>query len=194
MVHDLHDGAHQRPVHTVISLELASRALESGDAQAGARQRGARAGREAKAELRELSHGTLPTTLTRGDLRAGVDALAARMPVPTENDVAEALDPRTARCTCTFAMTASVARSPTAASALLSNRLALLDGQLPVDSRRVAGRSPPAPPASRPRSTGSSLNGASELVVSRGRLAAVAIRVAPKPPTSARASTGHRGW
>jgi signal transduction histidine kinase len=35
-------------------------------------------------ELRELAHGILPSVLTRGGLRAGVDALASRMPVPVE--------------------------------------------------------------------------------------------------------------
>ena len=38
-------------------------------------------------ELRELAHGILPAVLTRGGLRAGVDALASRMPVPVEIDV-----------------------------------------------------------------------------------------------------------
>jgi signal transduction histidine kinase len=35
-------------------------------------------------ELRELAHGILPDVLTRGGLRAGVEALASRMPVPIE--------------------------------------------------------------------------------------------------------------
>jgi signal transduction histidine kinase len=37
--------------------------------------------------LRELAHGILPAVLTAGGLRAGVSALASRMPVPVENDV-----------------------------------------------------------------------------------------------------------
>jgi signal transduction histidine kinase len=39
------------------------------------------------AELRELAHGILPGALSRGGLRAGVEALASRMPVPIECDV-----------------------------------------------------------------------------------------------------------
>ena len=37
--------------------------------------------------LRELAHGILPSVLTQGGLRAGVGALASRMPVPVENGV-----------------------------------------------------------------------------------------------------------
>jgi signal transduction histidine kinase len=85
VVRDLHDGAQQRLVHTVVTLKMASRALEheSGEASplvAEALQHA----EEATGELRELAHGILPSVLTRGGLRAGVDALASRMPVPVE--------------------------------------------------------------------------------------------------------------
>jgi signal transduction histidine kinase len=85
VVRDLHDGAQQRLVHTVVTLKMASRALEheSGEASplvAEALQHA----EEANDELRELAHGILPSVLTRGGLRAGVDALASRMPVPVE--------------------------------------------------------------------------------------------------------------
>jgi len=85
VVRDLHDGAQQRLVHTVVTLQMASRALEheSGEASplvAEALQHA----QEATDELRELAHGILPSVLTRGGLRAGVDALASRMPVPVE--------------------------------------------------------------------------------------------------------------
>jgi signal transduction histidine kinase len=36
------------------------------------------------AEMRELAHGILPGVLTRGGLRAAVEALAARMPIPVD--------------------------------------------------------------------------------------------------------------
>jgi signal transduction histidine kinase len=38
-------------------------------------------------ELRELAHGILPTSLTNGGLRAGLDAVAARLDVPVRLDV-----------------------------------------------------------------------------------------------------------
>jgi len=38
-------------------------------------------------ELRELAHGILPAVLTRGGLRAGVDAFVSRLDLPVEVDV-----------------------------------------------------------------------------------------------------------
>jgi signal transduction histidine kinase len=39
-------------------------------------------------QLRELAHGILPAVLTRGGLRAGVDAVVARLNLPVRVDVA----------------------------------------------------------------------------------------------------------
>ena len=85
---DLHDGAQQRLVHAVIVLKLALRALSDGDA--GASEMVAEARRhaeQANAELRELAHGILPAALTRGGLRAGVEALVSRVSLPVRVDV-----------------------------------------------------------------------------------------------------------
>ena len=88
VVRDLHDGAQQRLVHTVITLKLARQALERGDDAALDHVTAALDNaQETTAELRELAHGILPSALTRGGLHAGVEALASRMPVPVENDV-----------------------------------------------------------------------------------------------------------
>jgi signal transduction histidine kinase len=88
VVRDLHDGAQQRLVHTVVTLNLARRALESErDDASPLVSEALEHAEQANEELRELSHGILPSVLTRGGLRAGVDALAARMPVPVENGV-----------------------------------------------------------------------------------------------------------
>ena len=43
---------------------------------------------QANAELRELAHGILPAALTRGGLRAGVEALVSRVSLPVSVDVA----------------------------------------------------------------------------------------------------------
>jgi signal transduction histidine kinase len=88
VVRDLHDGAQQRLVHTVVTLKLAQRAVrnEEGDAPSLLTEALDNA-EQATAELRELAHGILPTALTRGGLRAGVDALATRMAVPIAIDV-----------------------------------------------------------------------------------------------------------
>ena len=103
VVRDLHDGAQQRLVHTVITLRLACQALDRG--QDGAHALVTEAlehAEQATAELRELAHGILPSALTKGGLRAGVDSLAARMPVPVENDVSVGRLPAAVEATAYF--------------------------------------------------------------------------------------------
>jgi signal transduction histidine kinase len=57
---------------------------------------------QAMAEVRELAHGILPGALTRGGLRAGVDALASRMPLPIEIDVSVGRLPAAVEATAYF--------------------------------------------------------------------------------------------
>jgi signal transduction histidine kinase len=88
VVRDLHDGAQQRLVHTIVTLKLAQRAAGSETEKVAALLTEALGhAQQANHELRELAHGILPAVLTRGGLRAGVESLAARMPVPVEIDV-----------------------------------------------------------------------------------------------------------
>jgi signal transduction histidine kinase len=80
VVRDLHDGAQQRLVHAIVTLKLASRALDEDSGKA--RELIADALEQAKRgneELRELAHGILPAGLARGGLRGGVDSLVARL-------------------------------------------------------------------------------------------------------------------
>ncbi len=71
-----------------MTLKLAQRALEADDGKLEplVAEALAHAGR-ANEELRELAHGILPSVLTRGGLRAGVDTLVARTDVPVTVDV-----------------------------------------------------------------------------------------------------------
>jgi signal transduction histidine kinase len=88
VVRDLHDGAQQRLVHTVVTLKLARHALEQQDPAVGALIGEALEHAEgANSELRELAHGILPAVLTRGGLRPAVAALVSRMPVPVTVDI-----------------------------------------------------------------------------------------------------------
>jgi PAS domain S-box-containing protein len=87
VVRDLHDGAQQRLVHTIVKLKLAQRAVHEDPSDGEALVAEALGSAEqATAELRELAHGILPSVLTRG-LRAGVDAIVSRMDLPVEVDV-----------------------------------------------------------------------------------------------------------
>jgi signal transduction histidine kinase len=89
VVRDLHDGAQQRLVQTIITLKLARRAEQNDGASADALVAEALdQAEQANAELRELAHGILPPVLARGGLQAGVDALVSRMRVPVEVAVA----------------------------------------------------------------------------------------------------------
>jgi signal transduction histidine kinase len=87
VVRDLHDGAQQRLVHTIVTLKLAQRAVHENRSDADVLLAEALGNAErATAELRELAHGILPSVLTRG-LRAGVDSIASRLDLPVEVDV-----------------------------------------------------------------------------------------------------------
>jgi PAS domain S-box-containing protein len=88
VVRDLHDGAQQRLVHTIVTLKLAQRSLRGGDADTESLLAEALEHAErGNAELRELAHGILPAVLTRGGLRAGIDAVVARLDLPVRVDV-----------------------------------------------------------------------------------------------------------
>ena len=106
VVRDLHDGAQQRLVHTVITLKLAARELEGEQSAAAGLVREALAHAEtATEELRELVHGILPAALTGGGLRAGIDALASRMTMPVEVDVTADRAPQPIEVTAYFVVT-----------------------------------------------------------------------------------------
>jgi signal transduction histidine kinase len=87
-VRDLHDGAQQRLVHAIVTLKLAQRAARDDDGELesllGEALEEAELGNR---ELRDLAHGILPPALTRGGLRAGVEAVVARMDLPVAVDV-----------------------------------------------------------------------------------------------------------
>lgn len=87
---DLHDGAQQSLVRTVIALKLARRAIGAGSEESTKLVDEALGHAEsANEELRELAHGILPAVLTRGGLRSGVEALASRAPLPVSVEVAD---------------------------------------------------------------------------------------------------------
>jgi signal transduction histidine kinase len=90
VVRDLHDGAQQRLVHTIVTLKLAHGAFDADPERAKALAADALAHAErANTELRALAHGILPAVLTRGGLAAGVDSLVERAHLPVTVNVTE---------------------------------------------------------------------------------------------------------
>jgi signal transduction histidine kinase len=88
VVRDLHDGAQQRLVHTIVTLKLAQRALRERDATAESLvDEALEQAQQGNVELRELAHGILPAVLTGGGLRAGVDTMVARLGLPVRVQV-----------------------------------------------------------------------------------------------------------
>ena len=88
---DLHDGAQQRLVQTVIALKLARDAftaftVDTGEGLARLDEALTHAER-ATAALRDLVRGILPETLARRGLRYGVESLVIDMPIAVDVDV-----------------------------------------------------------------------------------------------------------
>jgi signal transduction histidine kinase len=103
VVRDLHDGAQQGLVHTIVSLKLAQRALDEDRSNAEALLAEALGTAErAMAEVRELAHGILPLVLTRGGLRAGVNAFLSRLDLPVDLDVLSERLPRDVEASAYF--------------------------------------------------------------------------------------------
>jgi PAS domain S-box-containing protein len=82
---DLHDGAQQRLVQAIISLQLLDGALARDPAEAAELAHAAlAAARAAMHDLRELAAGIHPSLLTSRGLAAAVEGLTASAPVPVE--------------------------------------------------------------------------------------------------------------
>jgi signal transduction histidine kinase/ketosteroid isomerase-like protein len=85
---DLHDGAQQRLMHTVVTLKLARDALaDAGSPESELVAEALDNAQQATNELRELARGIMPAALSHGGLRAGVESLADHVALPVEVDV-----------------------------------------------------------------------------------------------------------
>jgi signal transduction histidine kinase len=88
VVRDLHDGAQQRLVHTIVTLKLARRAFGEADGRTESLLGEAlEQAEQGNAELRELAHGILPATLSRGGLRGAIETVVARLDLPVRVQV-----------------------------------------------------------------------------------------------------------
>jgi signal transduction histidine kinase len=137
VVRDLHDGAQQRLVHTIITLKLARRALAREQHPPPALlDEALDHAKAANVELRELAHGILPAALTQGGLRAGVGALATRCAVPVEIDVSVGRLPAAVEATAYFVVSealTNVAKHARARRATVAARVE--DGTFQVEVR-----------------------------------------------------------
>jgi signal transduction histidine kinase len=137
VVRDLHDGAQQRLVHTIITLKLAQRALQQNDGKAesliGEALEQAEQGNE---DLRELAHGILPAVLTRGGLRAGVDAMVARLDLPVRVDIPDERFPAEIEASAYFIVAEALTNVVKHAHATRAEvRASVEDGTLRVEIR-----------------------------------------------------------
>ena len=89
IVRDLHDGAQNRLVQTIITLNLAQRAQDRGEQDQARALFGEALGHaeQANTELRELAQGILPSVLARGGLAASVEELMERLRLPVSIEV-----------------------------------------------------------------------------------------------------------
>ncbi len=146
VVRDLHDGAQQRLVHTVITLQLAQQALAKGTENAPLLVREAlKHAEQAIAEVRELAHGILPAVLTHGGLPAAIDALASRARVRVEIDVSVGRLPAPIEATAYFVVAEALTNVAKHASASHADVVARIEnGMLRVEVRDdgVGGASP----------------------------------------------------
>jgi signal transduction histidine kinase len=143
---DLHDGAQQRLVHTIITLKLAQRALESDASDASSLVGEAlEHAQRATHELRELAHGILPAALTAGGLRAAVEALTSRMLVPIQVEICADRLPATIEATAYFVVAealTNVAKHACATSAAVAVRVVDSALQVEVSDDGVGGVRP----------------------------------------------------
>jgi signal transduction histidine kinase len=134
---DLHDGAQQRLVVTIMTLKLAHSAWQNEEEDLpDLLTEALDHAEQAMDELRELAHGILPAVLTQGGLGRGVDALASRMPVPVENAVSVGRLPAGVEATAYFLVAealTNVAKHARARRATVTARVE--DGTLRVQVR-----------------------------------------------------------
>jgi signal transduction histidine kinase len=94
VVRDLHDGAQQRLIEAILTLELARGRAPSADREQDSLVEDALDQLKQGVEgLRELAHGVLPRVLTNFGLRAGLTAVMTRLDLAVDIDVPEARYP-----------------------------------------------------------------------------------------------------
>jgi PAS domain S-box-containing protein len=147
VVRDLHDGAQQRLIHGVMTLQLAHARDDASPELSRLVGDALEDTRGAIEELRDLAHGLHPAILTHRGLAAAVEALADRAPLPVRVDIPDRRYPSSVELTAYFvaaetltnvakyarASTVHIAAVPTADELVLS-----------IDDDGVGGATPSA--------------------------------------------------
>jgi PAS domain S-box-containing protein len=105
---DLHDGAQQRLINVIVSLQLAARHAPDEESRrliADALQ----ATQQAIDDLRDLGAGLHPSVLSHRGLRAAITSLTARAPVPVTLDLPEGRFPAVIEGTAYFVVAEALA-------------------------------------------------------------------------------------
>jgi signal transduction histidine kinase len=129
----------------IVTMKLAHRQLDRGDDARPTLAEALEQADRANAELRELAHGILPSVLARGGLRAGLEALASRTPVPVDLGVHVGRLPTTLEATAYFVVAealTNVAKHSRARRALVTARIARAALQIRVRDDGVGGARP----------------------------------------------------
>jgi signal transduction histidine kinase len=129
LARDVHDGAQQRLVHTLITLKQAQAALQGSDSAVArlVAESLAQAG-VANVQLRELANGILPAALTRGGLRTGIESLLHDTPLPVDVEVALERLPQAVETTAYFVIAEALTNVIKHASASRARVRALATG------------------------------------------------------------------
>jgi signal transduction histidine kinase len=137
VVRDLHDGAQQRLVQTILTLRMAQQALEPDSDQAAALLAEALTHvQQANTELRELAHGILPAVLAEGGLRSGISAIVSRLDLPVEVHVPSQRFPAEIEASAYFVVAEALTNVVKHAHAGRAQvRACLADGMLRVEVR-----------------------------------------------------------
>jgi PAS domain S-box-containing protein len=136
VVRDLHDGAQQRFVHAIMSLQLARRRADGDPDVALLIDEGLESARSGLDELRELARGIHPAILTNHGLAAAVESLADRAPLPVEVDVHEERYPPSVESAAYFVAAEALTNVAKYARATAAHVTAAeLDGRLRVEVR-----------------------------------------------------------
>jgi signal transduction histidine kinase len=99
---DVHDGAQQRLVHTIVTLKLARDAITGGRDASQLVEEALRNAERANRDLRDVIRGILPAALARGGLAAALETLVEDMALPVQLDVPPSRLPPTLETTGYF--------------------------------------------------------------------------------------------